>query len=117
MNKPTFEEQLVEAVQQSVLKTVREGGMVLPDYSQRAKIPPARLHELYESIDWTRVRALCIERIEERCADTMLNAMATEIATDIKQVLSNKELREEVRSFIRDGIRRVAQATGGKSHD
>lgn len=107
----SFEQLLTEAVQQSVLKMAREGTLVLPDYSQRAKVPAAKMQELYDSIDWNRVRALCIAQVEERCADTMLNAMATEIATDIKQVLSNKELREEVRSFIRAGIQRVAKAS------
>lgn len=106
----TFEQRLIEAVQDSVLKMAREGGLVMPEYSQRAKVPPAQLQALYDAIDWQRVRSLCLAQVEEKCADTMLNAMATEIATDIKQVLSNKELREEVRTFIRAGINRVAKA-------
>jgi hypothetical protein len=106
----TFEQQLTEAVQQSVLKMVRDGNLVVPDYAARAKVPPAKVQELYDSIDWNRVRAVVMDRIEERCADSVLNNMATEMATDIKQVLSNKELREEVRSFIRAGIKRVGQS-------
>lgn len=106
----TFEQQLTEAVQQSVLKMVRDGNLVVPDYAARAKVPAAKVQELYDSVDWNRVRAIVIERVEERCADSILNSMATEMATDIKQVLSNKELREEVRSFIRAGINRVAKS-------
>lgn len=107
--KPSFEQQLVEAVQQSVLKMVRDNALVVPDYAQRAKVPHAKVQALYDSVDWDRVNELCLSRIEERCADHLLNAMATEMATDVKQVLSNKELREEVRSFIRGGINRIAK--------
>lgn len=106
----TFEEQLQEAVQHSVLKMVRDGAVVLPDYANRAKVPAAKVQELYDSVDWDRVRTLVIEEVERAVADKILNAMATEMATDIKQILSNKELREEVRGFIRAGIRRVAEA-------
>ena len=109
----TFEQQLAEAVQQSVLKMVRDGSLVIPDYASRAKVPHAKVQELYDSVDWVRVKELCLARVEERCADHLLNAMATEMATDVKQVLSNKELREEVRAFIRAGVKRVADATGG----
>lgn len=106
----TFDEQLTEAVQQSVLKMIRDGSLVVPDYAMRAKVPAAKVQELYDSIDWNRVRALCLEKVEEHCADTILNKMATEVASDIKQVLSNKELREEVRAFIRAGIKRVGES-------
>lgn len=106
----TFDEQLQEAVQYSVLKMARDGALVLPDYAGRAKVPATKVQELYDSVNWDRVRALVIEEVERAVADKILNAMATEMATDIKQILSNKELREEVRSFIRAGIRRVADA-------
>jgi hypothetical protein len=105
-----FTKDLVAAVQQSVLKMVREGNLVLPDYAARAKVPAAKVQELYDSVDWNRVRALVIAEVEQAVADKILNAMATEMATDIKQILSNKELREEVRGFIRAGIRRVAES-------
>jgi hypothetical protein len=108
----SFEQQLTEAVQQSVLKMIRDGNLIAPDYSSRPKVPPHKLQEVYDNIDWGRVRSLVMERVEERCADHLLNSMATEIATDVKQVLSNKELREEVRSFIRAGIKRVGKALG-----
>ena len=105
-----FDKQLQEAVQQSVLKMVRNGDLVLPEYAARAKIPPAKVQELYDAVDWGRVRALVLAEIESAVADKILNAMAAEMATDIKQVLSNKELREEVRGFIRAGVRRVVEA-------
>jgi Flp pilus assembly CpaE family ATPase len=66
---------------------------------------------LYNSINWENVRALVISDIERRAADSILNSMATELATDVKQVLSNKELREEVRSFVRKGIKSIGETT------
>lgn len=106
----TFEEELQKAVQQSVIKMAREGSLVLPDYAARAKIPAQRVQDLYDSINWDNVRSLVMAGIEQHVADKILNAVATEMATDVKQVLSNKELREEVRSFIRAGVRRVVEA-------
>lgn len=106
----TFDEQLQEAVQQSVLKMARDGSLVVPEYANRAKVPAAKVQELYDAVDWNRVRELVLAEIERAVADKILNAMATEMATDIKQILSNKELREEVRGFIRAGIRRVSEA-------
>lgn len=115
MAEMTFEQQLTEAVQQSVLKMVRNGDLVLPEYSARAKIPPAKVQELYDAVDWGRVREKVLAEIESAVADKILNAMATEMATDVKQILSNKELREEVRGFIRAGVKRVAAAAGDAS--
>lgn len=106
----TFDQQLQEAVQHSVLKMVRDGNLVVPDYAARAHVPAAKVQELYNAVDWSRVRELVLADVERAVADKILNAMATEMATDIKQILSNKELREEVRSFIRAGIRRVSEA-------
>ena len=107
----TFEQEIQQAVQQSVLKMVREGQLVVPDYAARAKVPAAKVQELYDSVDWANVRRLVIAEVERAVADKILNQMATEMATDVKQILSNKELREEVRGFIRAGIRRVAEAS------
>ena len=106
----TFDEELQRAVQRSVLDLVIKGNLVMPDYEHRAKVPAAKIQEIYDAIDWGRVKELVIKAAEERVADVILNSMATEIATDVKQVLSNKELREEVRAFVRSGIRRVAGA-------
>jgi hypothetical protein len=108
MNEQTFTEELQNAVQQSVLKMIRDGSLVVPEYAARAKVPAAKVQELYDSVNWSTVRGLVIEEIERAVADKILNQMATEMATDIKQILSNKELREDVRSFIRSGIRSVA---------
>lgn len=54
-----------------------------------------------------RFAKLVMEELERKAADSILNAMAQELATDVKQVLSNKELREEVRSFVRKGIKSI----------
>lgn len=104
-----FEQQLINAVHESVIKMVRDGQLIAPDYANRPKVPAAKVHEIYEAINWDNVRAKVMDKVEDRCADHILNSMATEIATDVKQVLSNKELREEVRAFVRAGIKRVGE--------
>ena len=106
----TFAADLQQAVEQSVLAMVRKGDWLSVDYGRRIQVTPEKLRELYEGIDLRRVVAKCAERVEERLADVLFNALATEIATDVKKILSNTELREAVRAIIREKIRGAAKA-------
>lgn len=106
----TFEEQMMQAVEDSVLKMIRDGGFIMPDYANRPRIPSDKVQDIYAAINWDNVRRKVMDKVEDRCADHILNSMATEIANDVKQVLSNKELREEVRTFVRAGIKRVGES-------
>lgn len=108
--KPSFTTDLQQAIEASLLSLVRKGDWLVLDYQRRVQVPVERLREIYEAINFDRVKALCIERAEERIADAYMNTMATEIATDVKHILSNRELREDLRSIIRAKIKAAAAA-------
>lgn len=104
----TFEQDLVKAVQDAILKQVRDNGFVSLPYEQRIKVDGALLREAYANINREMVSAQITAIIEERLSDLIWNALATELSNDVKQILSNRELREEVRAVLRDQIRKVA---------
>lgn len=102
----TFEEKMIQAAQDAVVAQIKN--IVAPGYDARLKIPTDRVMEIHAKLNWERIQSLVLASAEQRVADCILNSMATELATDVKQVLSNKELREDVRSYIRAGIRKIA---------
>lgn len=105
-----FEEKLTAAVQHSVLQMVTKGDWLrFESYNDRIPIDPSFLRGLYASLDRERIKQLLQAQIEERIADTIYNAMATEIATDVKQIMSNKELREDLRAYLRERMRAMVQ--------
>jgi hypothetical protein len=110
---PDFESRLVSAFEDSVVKMVRDGGFVQPNYEARMKIDPAFIRACYDKIDKARVIALVVERGEEHMANAIFNGMATELTSDVKRILSNVELREDIRAIIRTRIREAASALGG----
>lgn len=111
MNGENFSERIQRALEDSLVKLVREGSWIQADYGSRVKVDPETLRGFYAAVDMERVKARVVDHLEAHIADKILNAMATEVATDIKQILSNRELREDVRSIIRAKIREATEAT------
>lgn len=112
-DKKTMEQRLVEAFEDSMVAAVRNGLFtVAPDYTRRTIVDPAILTEIYAKVDRARVVALVVEKAEERMADNIYNAMSHELSTDVKKILSNTELREDLRAILRAKIREAAAALG-----
>ena len=105
-----FESQVKEAAEQAVLKFVRDGGWLLPNYESRVKIPASWMNECWQLVDTARLKKLLAQRIEEELSDRMVSIMAAELATDIKQILSHKERREMLRGLARQHMDAVMAA-------
>lgn len=106
----TFDEQVLQSVQEAVLKLLRSGSWLTVDYHNQIKLPPDLIRSVYASIDMDRVKVLVKEQCEERLADAVYNSLATEVATDAKKILSNTELREDCRAYLRTKMREAALA-------
>jgi len=104
-----FEQQVKDAAEQSVLKIIREGGWVMPSYTNRYIIPADFMADCWNLVDKEKVKAELVKRLESELAERIVNKMAEEISTDIKQVLSNKERREEIRAVVRENIDRLTK--------
>lgn len=106
----SFDEDIQQAVRDSLVKMIRSGDWLKLDYSAKLPIDTAFLRRIQNSVNLDNVLAKLTDQIESRIAEAIFNAMATEIATDVKKILSNMELREDVRAILRAKIRNVAEA-------
>lgn len=106
----SFDEDIQQAVRDSLVKLIRSGDWLKLDYSAKLPIDAAFLRRVQNSVNLDNVLAKLTENIEARIADAIFNAMATEIATDVKKIMSNTELREDMRAVLRAKIRDVAEA-------
>lgn len=106
----TFDELLHQAVQHTVIAFIRNGEWLKMDYNARLNLDSAWLREMHSRVNMDRVMTLVSEQVEQRIADGITNAMATEVATDCKSIMCNKELREDIRATIREKIREAKAA-------
>jgi hypothetical protein len=103
----TFDEQIQQAVQDSLLKLLRSGEWCKIDYAAKIPLGADFLRKVQASVNMDNVLARVTEQVETRIADAILNSMATEIATDVKKIMSNTELREDIRATLRARMRAV----------
>ena len=103
-----FENAIKRAAESSLLKIISEGQWIAPDYANRFKIPGDLMARVYALVDTDAVCSRMAERLNEELADRIVNHLAAEISADVKQILSNKERREALRSIARQHIGNVA---------
>jgi tryptophanyl-tRNA synthetase len=107
----SFNAQLKEAMEKSILKMVQDGGMVQPNHRDRMKLPDGFMADVWGLVDLEKIKAQMAKRLEEELANRVVNHMAAELATDVKQILSVKERREALRAVARENMERIC---GGK---
>lgn len=100
-----FGARAMQAMEDSLVAMIRKGDWIQPDYNSRMKLDMSLVRWLYDSVDKERVKARVLTVMEDHIADKMLASIATELATDVKQVMSNKELREEFRALVRERVK------------
>lgn len=103
-----FEEKLLDMLQRKILSDISKQELVSVKYDDRISIPENFLTEVYMSLDIETIKEKLKERLEEEMADKIANKMITEYSNDIKQIMCNRELREELRSYMRGKIRKIA---------
>lgn len=107
----TFQERMIQAAENALIKSIGEGSWIGTDYSQRIKIDGALMSEVYEAIDREKIKKALGKRIEEELAERIMNHLAAEMATDVKTILSNQDRREALRAVARQHIDAIC---GGK---
>jgi len=100
-------EAIKTAAEQSILKIVRDGAWIAPDYNNRIKLPSDFMAQVWALVDTKKVQACMAARLESELADRIVNALAAEMATDIKQILSVSERREALRQVARNHVERI----------
>ena len=103
-----FEEKLLDMLQKKILSDISKQELISVKYDDRIPVPENLLTEVYMSLDIAVIKKKLKERLEEEMADKIANKMITEHSNDIKQIMCNRELREELRSYMRGKIRKIA---------
>lgn len=96
----TFEEQLFQAMQQKVLKEIKETTFTKLEYGQRTTLPNGLLDKLWASIDWDEVVEQVRPALQTRICNSIVGAMETETKTDIKKLLSVDGVRQKLRMEV-----------------
>jgi hypothetical protein len=115
-----FEEKLLDMLQKKILSDISKQELISVKYDDRIPVPENLLTEVYMSLDIAVIKKKLKERLEEEMADKIANKMITEYSNDIKQIMCNRELREELRSYMRGKIRKIADDVcipEGENHD
>jgi hypothetical protein len=102
-----FDELLQQAVQHTMVDFIRKGDWLKLEYASKVNVDAAWLREMHSRVDMDAVMQIVKTQVEQKIADGILNAMQQEIANDIKSIMCNRELREDIRSVIREKIRQV----------
>lgn len=103
-----FENSLIDLIQKKVITDISKLDLVKIEYRDRYEIPSSFLNEVYKSLDLKKIKAKLIENLENEMADKIANKMITEYSNDIKQIMSNRELREDLRHYAREKIRAIS---------
>ena len=108
VNMENFEQKMVNVIQENVIKDISKQDLVKIEYGDRFTIPPSFLKDIYKSLDMEKIKLKLIENLENEMADKIANKLLTEYSNDIKQIMSNRELREDLRHYAREKIRAIA---------
>lgn len=100
---------MTQAIMKSIARQISKADFITIPYENRAQMPSSFIEKAWSMVDKDAVLDELSKRLEKELVDRLVNAMASEIATDIKQVLSVKERREAVRSVVRDNIDKLTQ--------
>lgn len=103
-----FESQVKALAEKAVLSMFAKAeNWVQPDYSNRVKIPPSLMADVWALVNVEKIKKQMAERLEKELADRIVNHMAAELATDMKQILSVTERREALRAVCRENMDRI----------
>ena len=102
-----FEEKFNDLIQKKIINDIPKQDLIKINYDNRYEVPYEIIKECYEKIDIEKVKEKIISRLEEEMANKIVNKMVTEFSNDIKQIMCNRELREDLRYYMRTKIKEI----------
>jgi len=103
-----FNDSLIDLIQKKIITDISKQELVKVDYNDRVSLPGSFIKQVYQMLDIEKIKTRLVENLENEMADKIANKMVTEFANDIKQIMSNRELREDIRHYAREKIRGLA---------
>ena len=102
-----FEEKFNDLIQKKIINDISKQDLIKINYDNRYEVPYEILKKCHEKIDIEKVKEKIISRLEEEMADKIVNKMVTEFSNDIKKIMCNRELREDLRYYMRTKIKEI----------
>ena len=107
MSEKTFEEKLIQCMQNSIFDQVRKAEFIKVGYDLRQPLPQWVIEKLWKSIEWD----LLIEKIkpefEKRICNAIVGNMEAEIKTDVKSILNIDGVRQKLRAEVYPEIMKI----------
>lgn len=102
----TFEERIVEAVENAVIHDIRQYNTV---QFKKFMLPDDVIEDVYRHVDMEKIKQYLTENIEQLIAKKIVNSMMAEVATDVKQIIATKAIREDIRYYLRQKMEQAMQ--------
>jgi hypothetical protein len=95
-----FEQVMSDTIQKSILKGISETKFFDYWHKDKLGIPADIVKEAYATIDREKILRVVRESIEEQIAKTIIGQLLTETANDTKKIMSDPELRQQIRNKV-----------------
>lgn len=105
-NEITLEDELLNVVTNSIKKQIARGSWLIVRGGS-VEVDKNFLQDIYKSVDMEKVKQSLVPLIENKIAENIFNSMATEISNDVKKILSDRDLRDRFRFFLRSEIEKI----------
>lgn len=102
-----FESKLNDVIQKKIISDLSKQELLKIEYADRYQIPSSFLNEVYKELDFNKIKIQLIENLENEMANTIASKMMEEYKNDIKSIMSNRELREDLRHYAKDKIKEI----------
>ena len=99
-------QRIMEAMEQGIVKAIHSGEMFKIPYDSKIDVSK-EMRRAYEGIDYAKVESRVKELLEEELARKIVNKIVTEMGTDIKKLMSNPNIRDDVRFMMRKGVEEI----------
>jgi hypothetical protein len=110
------EKKIMQAIEESLVSTIRKGGIFDIEYSQRINLMPVA-KTIFEKLDMKRIESLVIAQMEEVVAEKVVNKFVAEMGTDMKKLFENATIREDIRFYMRKNIEKMLDAIKEKGKE
>lgn len=94
----TFEEQMAQAVRNSVIKQISQARFVDPYGQKQGKVPENIVDMAWASVDWDDVTKQIKQQIQDSICSVVVQSMLTEIKNDTKSILSIQGVRQKIKA-------------------
>ena len=105
----TFEERIVEAVENAVIHDIGRYNTV---QFKKFMLPDEVIEDVYKHVDMEKIKRYLTENIEQLIAKKIVDSMMTEVASDVKHIVATKAIREDMRYYLRQKMEQAMQGVG-----